>query len=515
MGGDSDGSNRHTPGGGLESADTQHDPSTEIGVARTMESADLDPAGTLKGSASRTGDLAPGTMVGEYRVEGKLGAGGMGVVFAATHPLIGKKAAVKVLKPEMCASAAGVERFVQEARAVNQIGHPNIVDIFSFGTLPDGRSYFVMEWLRGESLQGRLKRQPLTVSESLDVLEAVCAALAAAHDKGIVHRDLKPENVFMVEVKGAAPLVKLLDFGIAKLTGSEDTRMEKTATGHLLGTPLYISPEQARGQAVDARADVYSLGAMAFEMFSGRPPFVAESAMDVVARHLNDPPPKLQSLAPKLPGSLCRLVARMLEKDKVDRPDLAQVRAALAAARKDVASGDEAVAAAGRSKRRIIAAVAGTVVVVVAVCLWWEYGRGEDNRRTGDRQQATGNVQTPAPVAAPVKPPVEAVEPPVDRGPVVDMTVGELVLNVKTAGTRLEVDGKVTKATVMTLPAGKHTVKATARGFKPFTHEMNLAGGRASVVEIELAPVKRSGGGPAVDPDATADPFKKPKPKQP
>jgi serine/threonine-protein kinase len=515
MGGDSDGSNRHTPGGGLESADTQHDPSTEIGVARTMESADLDPQGTLPATVSRTGDLAPGTMVGEYRVEGKLGAGGMGVVFAATHPLIGKKAAVKVLKPEMCASAAGVERFVQEARAVNQIGHPNIVDIFSFGTLPDGRSYFVMEWLRGESLQGRLKRQPLTVAESLDVLEAVCAALAAAHDKGIVHRDLKPENVFMVEVKGAAPLVKLLDFGIAKLTGSEDTRMEKTATGHLLGTPLYISPEQARGQAVDSRADVYSLGAMAFEMFAGRPPFVADSAMDVVARHLNDPPPKLQGLAPKLPGSLCRLVARMLEKDKADRPDLPEVRTALAAARREVAEGGgaEAAPAAGR-RARIIAGVAAVAVLAAGVGLWWQFGRGGgENRQTGDRQQATGNVQTPEPAAAPPPAPAKpAVEPP----PVVASKGGDLVLNVKTAGAKVELDGKVVTERVVTLPPGKYALKVTAKGFKPFTREVTVVEGRASVLDVDLAPVKRGGrSGPVVDPDATADPFKKPKPKQP
>src|SRR3954471_5448371 len=167
-----------------------------------------------------TYDLAVGEMVGEYRVEGELGRGGMGRVYAATHPVIAKRAAIKVLHPELSVNTEAVERFIQEARSVNQIGHPNIVDIFAFGTLPDGRSYFVMEWLRGESLHTRIERERLPIAEALVMLETITVALEAAHEKGIVHRDLKPDNVFLVEVKGDRPQVKLLDFGIAKLSGN-------------------------------------------------------------------------------------------------------------------------------------------------------------------------------------------------------------------------------------------------------------------------------------------------------
>ncbi|HEX6835877.1 MAG TPA: serine/threonine-protein kinase, partial [Polyangia bacterium] len=161
--------------------------------------------------------LEPGTIVGEYRIEQKLGDGGMASVYGATHPLIGKKAAIKVMSPTLSADAAAVARFALEARAVNRIGHPNIVDVFSFGRLPDGRSYFVMEWLPGETLYARLWSRRLTLDEALDILDQICDALEAAHEAGIVHRDLKPANVFLTPRRNKREQVKLLDFGVAKL----------------------------------------------------------------------------------------------------------------------------------------------------------------------------------------------------------------------------------------------------------------------------------------------------------
>src|SRR5262245_27538496 len=162
-------------------------------------------------------DLTAGNVVGEYTIERKLGDGGMATVYGATHPLIGKKAAIKVMNAQLSLDAGLVERFTLEARAVNAIGHPNIVDVFSFGRLSDGRSYFVMEWLKGETLYDRLWERRLPLDEAVDILDQVCDALEAAHDKGIVHRDLKPANVFLVPVRGRRDLVKLLDFGVAKL----------------------------------------------------------------------------------------------------------------------------------------------------------------------------------------------------------------------------------------------------------------------------------------------------------
>ena len=267
--------------------------------------------------------LPPGMQIGEYKIESKIGEGGMGVVYAAVHPLIGKRAAVKVLKAELCRSQFNVERFVDEARIVNRIGHPNIVDVFAFGLTPDGRSYFVMEWLKGETLRERIARARLDLPEVCEVVRPLARALEAAHEQGVIHRDLKPDNIFLVDVRGDAPLVKLLDFGIAKLT-REEHRMERTATGAMVGTPLYIAPEQAKGYAIDHGVDIYALGGILFELLTGRTAFVADNAMEIVAKHLMEPPPR-PSLFAHVPPELDDLVVRMLAKDPAARPTLAEV----------------------------------------------------------------------------------------------------------------------------------------------------------------------------------------------
>ncbi|HEX5063528.1 MAG TPA: serine/threonine-protein kinase [Kofleriaceae bacterium] len=274
--------------------------------------------------------LAPGTMVGEYRVEGIVGEGGMGQVYGAIHPVIGKRAAIKVLLPEICRNQQMVERFVMEARAVNQIGHPNIVDVFAFGVLPDGRQYMVMEWLKGVSLSDRLKRGVPTIPETCDVLYAIAAALDAAHAAGIIHRDLKPHNVFLVDVRGAKPLVKLLDFGLVKHNDDNDPRANKTQAGALLGTPAYMSPEQALGRSIDTRSDNYALGVLAFEMLTGRLPFIEDTAMALLVAHMQAPPSLPSSVAPGIPGELDRLVLGLLAKDPNARPTLTQVMQVLA-----------------------------------------------------------------------------------------------------------------------------------------------------------------------------------------
>jgi serine/threonine protein kinase len=277
---------------------------------------------------SKPKTLEPGVMVGEYKIEGLLGEGGMGCVYAAIHPVIGKRAAIKVLHPKMSANAEVVERFIQEAAVVNQIGHPNIVDIFSFSTFPDGTHYFVMELLKGEGLHERIRRDKLTREELCNYVRDICHALEAAHEQGIIHRDLKPDNVFLQQVKGRIQ-VKLLDFGIAKLAASEDNRLERTRTGAMMGTPKYIAPEQARGYTVDHRVDVYSLGVMLFELVAGRLPFEADNAMDLVASHLHDVPPRLGTLALNVPMILDDIVDAMLAKEAERRPTLAQVREVL------------------------------------------------------------------------------------------------------------------------------------------------------------------------------------------
>jgi serine/threonine-protein kinase len=270
------------------------------------------------------GDLAPGAVVGEYVIDRKIGVGGMGSVYSATHPTIGKRAAIKVISPELGQDPVLVQRFVQEARSVNQIGHPNIVDVFAFGTLPDGRSYFVMEFLHGESLRARLTRVFMSIADAVQILDEVAGALEAAHEKGIVHRDLKPDNIYLASVRGGLINVKLLDFGIAKLvTGGG---MAKTSTGELMGTPGYLSPEQARGRNVDYRTDIYALGCMLFEMITGRMPFMAESPMDVVMMHITTAPQRPSVFKPDIPPLLEQTILEMLDKDPEKRPSLGHLR---------------------------------------------------------------------------------------------------------------------------------------------------------------------------------------------
>ena len=278
-------------------------------------------------------DLPAGSQAGEYRIERKIGEGGMGSVYGARHPLIGKRAAIKVIRRELSTSQEAVDRFVLEAQSVNQIGHPNIVDVFGFGQLADGRSYFVMEWLEGESLRDRMQR-PLVFPEALEHLESIAKALQAAHEAGVVHRDLKPDNVYLTSRKGEKPQVKLLDFGLAKLTGKDNQQtFERTRTGMVMGTPLYLSPEQAKGQKIDPATDVYSLGAMAYEMLAGVVPFKADSAVEIMAMHISRPATPLIQLAPWVPLEINNLVMAMLEKDPRSRPTTQQVREQLAACR--------------------------------------------------------------------------------------------------------------------------------------------------------------------------------------
>ena len=278
--------------------------------------------------------LDPGSDVGGYVLDGVLGQGAMGVVYSATHPVIGKRAAIKVLRPELSNNPAAVERFVMEARAVNQIGHPNIVDIFAFGVLPDRRSYYVMDLLVGESLRTRLKRTgALHVSEAASAIDEIASALMAAHDKGISHRDLKPDNIFMVSMPGRWPEVRLLDWGLLKLTSAQSavsSNKYRTLAGSVMGTPVYMSPEQARASdQVDFRTDIYALGVVSYELLAGSVPFRRGSSIDTLLAHQDEPVPPLGAKCPALPDELVQLIEAMLAKDPDGRPTLAAVRTVL------------------------------------------------------------------------------------------------------------------------------------------------------------------------------------------
>ena len=262
------------------------------------------------------GPLAPGDWVGEYKVKELGGQGGMGWVYFGIHPVISKEVAIKVLKAGVAEKRGLVERFVQEARAVNLIRHPNIVDIFAFGELEDGSSYYVMEALEGESLRHKLRGGRGLDREMLKMIfEGVLDALAAAHDLGIVHRDLKPDNVFVVEGRYGGPSVKLLDFGIAKLTEMDlvEGQPESEMPPGPLGTPYYMSPEACRGEDVDGRADLYSVGVLLYEVFVGRVPFRGASYTEVLHSHAHRPVPPPSGWG-EIPAGVEALIMRCLDK---------------------------------------------------------------------------------------------------------------------------------------------------------------------------------------------------------
>src|SRR5215470_4324272 len=219
-----------------------------------------------------------GETLGGYRITSKIGEGGMGVVYEAEHLMIGRRAAIKCLLPELSANAEACGRFFIEARAAALISHPSLVDIYDSGHTESGSAYIIMEFLDGEDLGTHLRREgKMDLRMTVAVCRQVASALGAVHQKGIVHRDLKPDNLFLVRTPGNAKVfrVKVLDFGIAKLTGPENKDLSvKTRTGSVLGTPSYMSPEQCRGHGkVDWRSDVYSLGCIMYEMLVGHPPF--------------------------------------------------------------------------------------------------------------------------------------------------------------------------------------------------------------------------------------------------
>jgi serine/threonine-protein kinase len=271
--------------------------------------------------ASADAPLLAGAVVGEYEIEGLLGEGGFGAVYKAVHPLIGKAAAVKLLKREFSSNPEMVSRFISEARAVNQIRHRNIIDIFSFGALPDGRQFFVMELLEGIVLDKYLERHGrLSPGQALPILKQLARALGAAHAAGIAHRDMKPENVFLTFEEDGKPYPKLLDFGIAKLVKDAGSR-HKTQTGTPLGTPLYMSPEQVHGRDVDQRTDIYSLGIVAFEMLTGKLPFDGTSVMDILMKQAGAAAPKPSSVCDAVPAALDAPILHMMEKDPAARPN--------------------------------------------------------------------------------------------------------------------------------------------------------------------------------------------------
>ncbi len=261
------------------------------------------------------------TLSNVYLVESRIGEGGMGTVYLAKHVHLQKSFAVKVLADAIAGKDNAVERLRQEAMAAAKIDHENIVDVVNFDRTAEGAVFIVMERLLGESLAECIGRGPVELHRALPIAHQICRALHAAHEHGIIHRDLKPENVFLTE-KGGRTLVKVLDFGISKIKSADAEQVRMTRTGQLVGTPLYMSPEQARGEPdVDRRVDVYAMGVILYEMITGAPPFDGRNYFELLWKHGNEPPPKMLERNPNVyvSDAIEAVVARALAKEPDER----------------------------------------------------------------------------------------------------------------------------------------------------------------------------------------------------
>ncbi|HYK83572.1 MAG TPA: serine/threonine-protein kinase [Gemmatimonadales bacterium] len=268
------------------------------------------PARALDRAASLSGQL----LDRRYQVLQKLGEGGMSYVYLAKEVATGQEVAIKVLSPKLASDRSSVERLRREAGLAMRLDHPNVCRILRLGESEDGLIYLVMPFFKGELLSDReVKSGPMAVAPGLDVLRQVCTGLHHAHELQIVHRDLKPENIMLVPVDGGRDRAVVMDFGLAKERRADPAIAKLTATGIILGTPEFMSPEQIRGRPLDGRSDIYALGIVAFEMFTGKLPFQGRNAQEMMIARLRGKPLKLRQLRPDLPEGLEKTLARAME----------------------------------------------------------------------------------------------------------------------------------------------------------------------------------------------------------
>ena len=400
---------------------------TSLSGESMIGSAQTPAAGTS--ALSLTPDLVGTTLAGRYLVTRQVGKGGMGAVYEATHTLIGKRVAVKVLLEKYAQREAIVARLKQEAQLASSVGNEHIIDITDFGSTEDGRTFVVMEFLEGESLAECLSReQQLPEQRILRIISQACSALAAAHAKGVVHRDIKPENLFLLKRK-EQDFVKVVDFGISKslrASGEEEEQTRLTQTGMVLGTPLYMSPEQARGDdELDHRVDVYALGVIMYEAAAGRVPFVGNNYLSVISQVLNEEPKPLRELRPELSEEFEAVVGKAMSKDVKERyasandmladvtsllddPTRSTERAKITGPRK------KSLAKRSDGSTRYVIWIAGIAIVLAAVVFSVTRlaggGGGGKTKGSGDGTGSQNATLPPPPIdAAMVIPEIDAV----------------------------------------------------------------------------------------------------------
>jgi eukaryotic-like serine/threonine-protein kinase len=263
-----------------------------------------------------------GLVVGDrYRIVSRIGIGGMGAVYRAEHTMMRRDLAIKVLLPELSGKDEFARRFEREAESASRLAHPNIISVTDFGHMQDGSLFLVMEFLAGESLSAAIAGGPMPLPRALNILTQMLRGLEHAHAAGVIHRDLKPENIMLVEREGQRDVVKILDFGIAKVTQPQSGGEALTQAGVIFGTPEYLSPEQALGEAVDARADIYAAGVIFYEMLAGRKPFESEDKVKIISMHLSHAPPRIRDVNPTVdvPAPLEQVILQALDKSRDNR----------------------------------------------------------------------------------------------------------------------------------------------------------------------------------------------------
>jgi serine/threonine-protein kinase len=375
---------------------------------------------TLVSPASKV-YLSPGAELGNYRVVSFLAEGGMGQVYVAEHPQLGRRAAVKILRPDLSGNADAVRRFFQEAKLVNSIRSEHIVDIFDMGQDREGRVYYVMELLEGATLAAARERDgAFGVARVIEISGQVAAALNAAHEKDVIHRDLKPENVFLCKREGKGDLVKLLDFGLAKLVEEAPTG-SSTRLGVVLGTPEFMSPEQAAGAKVDGRSDIYSFGLLLYWMLSDGLPFDAQGVLQTMRARQSTAPKPLpgeSSSGDQVPAWLATLVMKCLVTEPSARVQSMQEvlrafqlptgRLGLAGPRTSPAPG--ATPRSGR-RLRLAGAVGFTLLTALGLGLWLGVRKAPEAEPPLQAPPPPPTLALPAPPPEAVAIPAPAVVP--------------------------------------------------------------------------------------------------------
>jgi serine/threonine-protein kinase len=454
----------------------------------------------VQAAAADESSLIGTVLADKYRVVRQVGRGGMGIVFEAEHVELGKRVAIKLMLEKYAQDGEATARFHREARAASRIGNPHIIDVIDTGTT-NGRPFVVMELLNGQPLSAVIEMSgSIAPWRAIPIMRQVLRAVGAAHAKGIIHRDLKPDNIFIVNDDTQQDFVKLLDFGISKVVDPDEqvAFTKLTTTGVVMGTPLYMAPEQAMGHPIERFADIYACGVMLYEMLAGRPPFEGQTYAVLVAKLLTQDPPLLSAVKPGLPGALVAAVHKALEKEPVDRfqtaeqfllalpgektPSMIELAGTL-----DSSSGAVAVSPPSTMKRKppgrtkwplfvlLAAVVAGAAVVTVVVM-----------KKPELQLPVAANATTPV-VPTPEAGPPPKQPPKLSTPPVV--AVGGLQVKSIPSGAMVSIDGvdKGPTPIEITLQPGRYKVKVALEGFEAIESEEDVRAQERTSVVLPLA----------------------------